>query len=88
MRPIHCWRQGVSDPVLSYERKWRGRSNRHSNPQQASLRDIPGNYRYPCFPAMISCNVATCLANAPRPAAVAVTVVCGFLPTKAFSTET
>ena len=43
---------------------------------------------YPCFPAMISCNVATCRANAPRPAAVAVTVVCGFFPTNAFSTDT
>src|ERR1700676_4975279 len=37
---------------------------------------------------MISCKVATWRANAPRPAAVAVTVVCGFLPTKAFSTAT
>ena len=31
---------------------------------------------------------ATCRANAPRPAAVAVTVVCGFLPTNAASTST
>ena len=38
--------------------------------------------------AMISCNVATWRAKAPRPAAVAVTVVCGFLPTKALSTAT
>ena len=38
--------------------------------------------------AMISCNVATWRAKAPRPAAVAITVVCGFLPTKAFSTVT
>jgi hypothetical protein len=37
---------------------------------------------------MISRNVATCRANAPRRAAVAVTVVCGFVPTDAFSTET
>lgn len=29
---------------------------------------------YTCFPAIISCNVATSRANAPRPAAVAVTV--------------
>lgn len=41
-----------------------------------------------CFPAIISCSVATCRANAPRPVAVAVTVVCGFFPTNAFSTET
>ena len=38
--------------------------------------------------AMISCSIATWRAKAPRPAAVAVTVVCGFLPTKAFSTAT
>ena len=38
--------------------------------------------------AMISCSVATWRAKAPRPAAVAVTVVCGFLPTKALSTAT
>ncbi|MET4259007.1 hypothetical protein ABIC09_003958 [Bradyrhizobium sp. S3.12.5] len=33
---------------------------------------------YPCFPAIISCNVATCLANAPRPAAVAGITVTNF----------
>ena len=38
--------------------------------------------------AMISCSIATWRAKAPRPAAVAVTVVCGFLPTKALSTAT
>src|SRR6267154_2166602 len=37
---------------------------------------------------MISCSVATWRAKAPRPVAVAVTVVCGFLPTKALSTAT
>ena len=45
---------------------------------------------YDCRPdtAMISCSVATWRAKAPRPVAVAVTVVWGFLPTKAFSTAT
>ncbi|MDB5504445.1 MAG: hypothetical protein JWR89_4347, partial [Tardiphaga sp.] len=43
---------------------------------------------HPSDPAMISRKVATCRANAPRPAAVAVTVVCGFLPTNAFVTAT
>ena len=38
--------------------------------------------------AMISCRLATWRAKAPRPTAVAVTVVCGFLPTKALSTAT
>ena len=33
-------------------------------------------------------QLATWRAKAPRPAAVAVTVVCGFLPTKALSTAT
>jgi hypothetical protein len=46
------------------------------------------NYVSPPAPAMISCSVATWRAKAPRPVAVAVTVVCGFLPTKAFSTAT
>ena len=36
--------------------------------------------------AMISCSAATCRANAPRPAAVAATIVCGRLLTKDFST--
>ena len=42
----------------------------------------------PSPPAMISCKVATWRAKAPRPAALTVTVVCGFLPTKALSTRT
>ncbi len=46
------------------------------------------NDDFPAAPAMISCRVATWRAKAPRPAAVAVTVVCGFLPTKALSTAT
>ena len=45
-------------------------------------------YFSPPDAAMISCKVATWRAKAPRPAAVAVTVVCGFLPTKALSTAT
>jgi len=48
----------------------------------------PVDYGCRAEAAMISCRVATWRANAPRPEAVAVTVVCGFLPTKAFSTAT
>ena len=57
---------------------------RHDEEENQMLR------RYGCRAdaAMISCKVATWRANAPRPEAVAVTVVCGFLPTKAFSTAT
>ena len=47
-----------------------------------------GVYFCPPDAAMISCSVATWRAKAPRPVAVAVTVVCGFLPTKALSTAT
>ena len=54
----------------------------------ASIHEADGYGGSPPDAAMISCNVATCLANARRPAAVAVTVVCGFFPTKAFSTPT
>jgi hypothetical protein len=46
----------------------------------------PSRYGCRADAAMISCRVATWRANAPRPDAVADTVVCGFLPTKAFST--
>src|SRR5438477_9199770 len=46
------------------------------------------DYLLPPDAAMISCSVATWRAKAPRPVAVAVTVVCGFLPTKALSTAT
>src|SRR5262249_17795868 len=42
----------------------------------------------PSDAAMISCRVATWRAKAARPVEVAVTVVCGFLPTKALSTVT
>lgn len=45
-------------------------------------------YFSPSDAAMISCKVATWRAKAARPAAVAVTVVCGFLPTKALSIPT
>jgi hypothetical protein len=68
------------------------------NPYSRSWLWIPGSrfrsprndgiYWLPPAAAMISCSVATWRAKAPRPVAVAVTVVCGFLPTKAFSTET
>src|SRR5262245_4548335 len=67
---------------------------RHSQPKAFTAQDIQSqaiqSENQDCFAeaAMISCNVATWRANAPRPAAVAVTVVCGFLPTKAFSTAT
>src|SRR5215207_8015008 len=69
---------------------------KHSRFSGAQLRTIvrrfapprnDGDYLPPAA-AMISCSIATWRAKAPRPAAVAVTVVCGFLPTKAFSTPT
>lgn len=54
----------------------------------APIRNDGKSDGYRAEAAMISCSIATWRANAPRPAAVAVTVVCGFLPTKAFSTAT
>ena len=54
----------------------------------ASPRNDGWRYGYLAEAAMISCSMATWRAKAPRPAAVVVTVVCGFLPTKAFSTAT
>ena len=57
-------------------------------PSGASRNDVLTSLLPPPDAAMISCNVATWRAKAPRPAAVAVTVVCGFLPTKALSTAT
>ena len=63
-----------------------GRTNRPRRPQGDTATALSGGYRPEA--AMISCSIATWRAKAPRPAAVAVTVVCGFLPTKAFSTAT
>jgi hypothetical protein len=86
-----CANRMGSKPCRSHESPGRRKGKFTVIPDDvpsASIRNNANSYACRAEAAMISCSVATWRAKAPRPDAVADTVVCGFLPTKAFSTAT